>query len=226
MTLLWRGELRRAASALSSATTHTTPSSTIDTRSFMATIRAWPVSPMGATCSQCLAISSSTGAARGHGTARRRAHPFSVVQALIYCAFIHHTRREPQQALELAKESATMSEQQVSFWLAEARMMEGWAQCEQGAACAGLAQLQQGFTEFLDTGALMDRPRWLSVLAEAHARCNQPDAGLRALTQGSSSWTKPASASIKRDCSGCKVIFCSCVAGSMRRDAETAYLIA
>jgi predicted ATPase len=63
-------------------------------------------------------------------------------------------------------------------------MMEGWAQCEQGAACAGLAQLQQGFTEFLDTGALMDRPRWLSVLAEAHARCNQPDAGLRALTQG------------------------------------------
>ena len=44
--------------------------------------------------------------------------------------------------------------------------------------------MQQGFTEFLDTGALMDRPRWLSVLAEAHAKCNQPDAGLQALTQG------------------------------------------
>src|SRR5262245_13002964 len=69
-------------------------------------------------------------------------------------------------------------------WLAEARMMEGWAQSEQEAAHAGLRQLQQGFTEFLDTGALMDRPRWLSVLAEVHAKCNQPDAGLRALTQG------------------------------------------
>ena len=121
--------------------------------------------------------------AKAMALARRRAHPFSVVQALIYCAFIHHTRREPQQALELAKELMRLaSEHRFPFWLAEARMMEGWAQCEQGAACAGLAQLQHGFTEFLDTGALMDRPRWLSVLAEAHARCNQPDAGLRALT--------------------------------------------
>ena len=37
------------------------------------------------------------------------------------------------------------------------------------------------------------------------------------LREGSSLWTKPASASIKRDCSGCKVISCSCVAGSMRK---------
>jgi predicted ATPase len=123
--------------------------------------------------------------AKAIALAHRRAHPFSVVQALIYCAFIHHTRREPQHASKLAKESMRLaSEHGFPFWLAEARMMEGWAQCEQGAARAGLAQLQQGFTEFLDTGALMDRPRWLSVLAEAHARCNQPNAGLRAVTQG------------------------------------------
>jgi predicted ATPase len=117
--------------------------------------------------------------------ARRQAHPFSLVQALIYCAFIHHIRREPQQVLKLVKESTQLaSEHGFPFWLAEAGMMKGWAECEQGAAHAGLAQVQQGFTKFLDTGALMDRPRWLSVLAEAYAKCSQPDAGLRALTQG------------------------------------------
>ena len=36
--------------------------------------------------------------------ARRHAHPFSLVQALIYCAFVHRIRREPQQVSKLAKE--------------------------------------------------------------------------------------------------------------------------
>ena len=111
--------------------------------------------------------------------ARRRAHPFSVVQALIYCAFIHHTRREPQQALELARIDATGERARVSVLAGRGQNDGRLGPMRTGAACAGLAQLQQGFTEFLDTGALMDRPRWLSVLAEAHARCNQPDAGLR-----------------------------------------------
>ena len=63
-------------------------------------------------------------------------------------------------------------------------MLEGWARCEQGEGDAGLALVKQGFAEFLDTGALMDRPRWLSVLAETHAACRRPQAGLQAVEQG------------------------------------------
>jgi predicted ATPase len=187
MTLLWRGELRRAREHFELGY------NAYDPEQHHRHAVAYGNDP-GVAClahgGYVLSVLGHFEQALAHGKkaralARRRAHPFSLVQALIYCAFIHHTRREPQQVLKLAKESMRLaSEHGFPFWLAEARMMEGWARCEQGAAHAGLAQLQRGFTEFLDTGALMDRPRWLSVLAEAHAKCNQPDAGLRALTQG------------------------------------------
>ena len=187
MTLLWRGELRRAHERFELGYNAYNP----EQHHRHAVVYG---NDPGVAClahgGYVLSVLGHLEQALAHGAkavalARRQAHPFSVVQALIYCAFIHHTRREPQQVLKFAKESMRLArEHGFPFWLAEARMMDGWAQCEQGAACAGLAQLQQGFTEFLDTGALMDRPRWLSVLAEAHARCNQPDAGLRALTEG------------------------------------------
>jgi predicted ATPase len=98
---------------------------------------------------------------------------------------IHRIRREAQQVLKLAEESVRLaSDHGFPFWLAEARMLEGWALSERGEADAGLAQLERGLTEFLDTGALMDRPRWLSMLAEARAKCNRPEAGLQAVSQG------------------------------------------
>jgi predicted ATPase len=187
MTLLWRGELRRAREHFELGC------NAYDPEEHHRHAVVYGNDP-GVAClahgGYVLSVLGHLEQALAHGEkamilARRQAHPFSLVQALIYCAFIHRIRREPQQVLKLAKESMRLaSEHGFPFWLAEARMMEGWAQCEQGAAHAGLRQLQQGFTEFLDTGALMDRPRWLSVLAEAHAKCNQPDAGLRALTQG------------------------------------------
>jgi predicted ATPase len=187
MTLLWRGELRRAREHFELGC------NAYDPEEHHRHAVVYGNDP-GVAClahgGYVLSVLGHLEQALAHGEkamtlARRQAHPFSLVQALIYCAFIHHIRREPQQVLKLARESMRLaSEHGFPFWLAEARMMEGWAQCEQGAAHVGLRQLQQGFTEFLDTGALMDRPRWLSVLAEAHAKCNQPDAGLRALTQG------------------------------------------
>src|SRR2546430_13931467 len=187
MTLLWRGELRRAREHFELGY------NAYDPEQHHRHAVAYGNDP-GVAClahgSYVLSVLGHFEQALAHGKkaralARRRAHPFSLVQALIYCAFIHHTRREPQQVLKLAKESMRLaSEHGFPFWLAEARMMEGWVRCDQRAAHAGLEQLQQGFTELLDTGALMDRPRWLSGLAEAHAKCNQPDAGLRALTQG------------------------------------------
>ena len=186
MTLLWRGELRQACEHFELGCNAYDPERHHQHAVFYG-------NDPGVAClahgGYVLSVLGHLEQALAYGEkatvlARRQAHPFSLVQALIYCSFIHHIRREPEQVLKLAKESMRLaSEHGFPFWLAEARMMEGWTQCEQGTAQAGLAQLQQGFTEFLDTGALMDRPRWLSVLAEAHAKCNQPDAGLRALTQ-------------------------------------------
>ena len=139
--------------------------------------------------------------------ARLRMHPFSMAQALIYGAFIHRIRREAQHVLRLADEAVQLAgDHGFPFWLAEARMLKGWALSERGEPAKGLAQLESGLAEFLDTGALMDRPRWLSVLAEARGKCNEFNSGLQAVSQGLAVLKKSDERSMRRGCTGCRVI--------------------
>jgi predicted ATPase len=116
--------------------------------------------------------------------ARQLAHPFSLAQALIYSAFIHQCRREPQVVLRLADEARTLAaEHGFRFWLAEATIMEGWARAACDEPTQGLTRLQDGIAEFLRTGARMDRPRWLALLAEIFAREGRTAEGLDAVTE-------------------------------------------
>jgi class 3 adenylate cyclase/predicted ATPase/energy-coupling factor transporter ATP-binding protein EcfA2 len=112
------------------------------------------------------------------------AHPFSVVQALIYSIFVHQCRGETLITRKLAHEAKTLAlEHGFPFWLAEATMMEGWALAKQGNTEHGIAQLRKGFDNFLATGARMDRPRWLALLAEAYGNNYQPQEGLTAVSE-------------------------------------------
>jgi predicted ATPase len=111
--------------------------------------------------------------------ARRLRHPFSLSQSLIYRAFVHKLRREVSEALHHAEEAlALASEHGFPFWLAEARLVQGWARTEQGDTATGLAMVKQGLSEFEATGAQMDRPRWQSVLAEVLRRAGRSDEAL------------------------------------------------
>jgi class 3 adenylate cyclase/predicted ATPase/ABC-type transport system involved in cytochrome c biogenesis ATPase subunit len=116
--------------------------------------------------------------------ARQLGHPFSLAQALIYSLFIHQCRGEPQVIKKLADEVKTLAlEHGFPFWQAEAGIMAGWATAAQGRSREGIVQLRNGVTDFLATGARMDKPRWLSLLAEAYGINNQPDEGLEAVKE-------------------------------------------
>jgi class 3 adenylate cyclase/predicted ATPase/ABC-type transport system involved in cytochrome c biogenesis ATPase subunit len=116
--------------------------------------------------------------------ARQLGHPFSLAQALIYSLFIHQCRGEPQVIKKLADEVKTLAlEHGFPFWQAEAGIMVGWATAAQGRSREGIVQLRNGVTDFLATGARMDKPRWLALLAEAYGINNQPDEGLEAVKE-------------------------------------------
>ena len=116
--------------------------------------------------------------------ARQLGHPFSLAQALIYSLFIHQCRGEPQVIKKLADEVKTLAlEHGFPFWQAEAGIMAGWATAAQGRSREGIVQLRNGVTDFLATGARMDKPRWLALLAEAYGINNQPDEGLEAVKE-------------------------------------------
>jgi class 3 adenylate cyclase/predicted ATPase len=116
--------------------------------------------------------------------ARRLAHPFSLTQALIYTIFIHQCRGEVQNIQKLTEEAKTLAiEHGFPFWLAEAGIMAGWAAAAQGGIENGIIQMRNGITDFLATGARMDRPRWLALLAEAYGTNNQSQEGLKAVSE-------------------------------------------
>jgi class 3 adenylate cyclase/predicted ATPase/ABC-type transport system involved in cytochrome c biogenesis ATPase subunit len=116
--------------------------------------------------------------------ARQLGHPFSLAQALIYSLFIHQCRGEPQVIKKLVDEVKTLAlEHGFPFWQAEAGIMAGWATAAQGRSREGIVQLRNGVTDFLATGARMDKPRWLALLAEAYGINNQPDEGLEAVNE-------------------------------------------
>jgi predicted ATPase len=116
--------------------------------------------------------------------ARRLAHPFSIAQALVYSTFVHQCRREAQFIPELAEEAKALAVKHgFRFWLAEATMSGGWAMAVQGEVTQGLENLQNGISDFLATGARMDKPRWFALLAEVYCRDKKPKEAFDVLSE-------------------------------------------
>ena len=85
---------------------------------------------------------------------------------------------------ELAREARALAiEHGFPFWQAEASIMAGWAAAAQGGREDGIIQLRNGITDFLATGARMDKPRWLALMAEAYGNNNQSGEGLKAVAE-------------------------------------------
>src|SRR5215510_6628317 len=110
--------------------------------------------------------------------ARERAQPAGLVNALIYAASLHGSRREGHIAYEQAEAALVLSrEQGFAFRLAEATVLRGWALVEQGQGDAGIAQIRRGnaaerATESRSAGHLV-------MLAKACWHLGQSEEGLR-----------------------------------------------
>jgi class 3 adenylate cyclase/predicted ATPase len=118
------------------------------------------------------------------GQAHNLSQPFSLARALLIVALLHHSRRETQAAQEKAEAAMALCTQQgFTFYLAMWTILQGWALSEQGRGEEGIAQIRQGLADWESTGARMNRPYFLALLAEAYGKAGCTEEGLRILAE-------------------------------------------
>ena len=116
--------------------------------------------------------------------AQELAHPFSLAFALAFAAWLHQLRQEGPATHERAVALMTLAtEQGFPFWSAWSTILQGWAFAAQGQRAEGIAQMRQGIAAWRATGAELQRPYYLALLAEAYGQAGQAAEGLRVLAE-------------------------------------------
>jgi predicted ATPase len=112
------------------------------------------------------------------------AHPPSRALSLIFAAYLHQHRQEAQVTQEWAEVLiALATEQGFTFWVVQGTIMRGWALATQGQGEEGITQMRQGLTAWHASGHELERPYFLSMLAEALGNVGQAEAGLALLRE-------------------------------------------
>jgi predicted ATPase/class 3 adenylate cyclase len=115
--------------------------------------------------------------------AQEMAHPFSLVGAQLWLAWLHQFRLEPQAVYDRATGSAALATQQgFALYVAWAIVTQGWALTRQDQEAAGIAKMREGIEAAAATGAEAWSPYLLALLAAATEAEGQPEAGLRVLS--------------------------------------------
>jgi adenylate cyclase len=108
----------------------------------------------------------------------------SLASAHVHAARLRQMRAEPQEAAHHAELALALADEHgFAYHRAAARILLGWARAADGAAEEGLALLRDGLDAHRATGAQMDRPYFLGLLAEALGAANRPADGLRAVAE-------------------------------------------
>ena len=119
---------------------------------------------------------------RGHqalALAQELSHPVSLTAALRWLAALHQLRREEQAVQERADEAIALATRHgFPLFVGWATSMRGWALAQQGQEEAGIAQICQGLATYQATGAAMDRPYMLALLADAYGESGQTKKGM------------------------------------------------
>jgi class 3 adenylate cyclase len=111
-------------------------------------------------------------------------HKFSLGEACGFAASVHLFRGETELALAFAERSIAICEEGgFAVWLAHALVMRGRLRCEAGASADGLADMNAGYTMWLQTGAAVTGPMYLTLRAEGMALAGLPAQGLALLDQ-------------------------------------------
>jgi DNA-binding SARP family transcriptional activator/predicted ATPase len=116
--------------------------------------------------------------------AREFAQPFNQALAVTYlallqelCADVDTFQRQAQQAFVLTREY------QAPYYHAWASILVHFAEAWQKPNVASVASLRKAIRAFVDSGAHLRMPYYLSLLARAYYRAGQPDEGLSVLDQ-------------------------------------------
>ncbi len=122
---------------------------------------------------------AAEGASHALRLARHLAQPFSQAIAATYLALLQQLRADPatfraqsQEALDLATEF------KATYYRAWAAILVAYAETLGSPEAAVRARLRSAIESFKETGARLRLPYYLALLADAHLRAGQADAGL------------------------------------------------
>jgi predicted ATPase len=112
------------------------------------------------------------------------AHPYSLALARYHATVVHRARGDVRMTREMAEATiALATEHGFLYWLSVARILRGWALVQQGQGELGLAEMLHGLADHLATGAELNRPYALALLAGAHGKVGQAKEGLVVLAE-------------------------------------------
>src|SRR5262249_56342090 len=104
--------------------------------------------------------------AGGTGVALAIQHPLSLALAQGWLAWLRVNRREYQLCRELSEQNiALATEQGFSFFLAIQTILRGYSLAQLGNTSEGITQICEGIAAYRATGAGLEVPHWLALLA-------------------------------------------------------------
>ena len=124
------------------------------------------------------------GASHALRLARQLGQPFNQAMAATYLALLQQLRADPatfrrqaEEALELATEF------EGTYYRAWAAILVAYAETLGSPQAAGLTRLRSAIESFKETGARLRLPYYLALLADAHLRADETDAGLHVVEE-------------------------------------------
>ncbi|APW36887.1 hypothetical protein RD110_06505 [Rhodoferax koreense] len=106
-------------------------------------------------------------------------HKFSAGEAYGFLAMIQYLRGDFTEARHHAARAIEICEEGgFAVWLAHAKLMHGRARAELGEVEAGIAEMAEGYAQWVATGAMVTRGFYLVLRAEGQALAGRPEEGL------------------------------------------------
>ncbi len=123
-------------------------------------------------------------AAEGLALAQKLNHPYTSATADAFSAWLHQFRRNGRSVEELASAAVTIStEHDFAFYRAMGIISRGWALTQRTEVSDGIAEMRIGVDAYRVTGAEINRPAFLSLLAEACGNTEKAEEGLSLLAE-------------------------------------------
>jgi tetratricopeptide (TPR) repeat protein len=116
--------------------------------------------------------------------ARQISEPHALAHALVFAAMLHQLRRERSRAERCADAAMILADEHgLVLYGAAARIVRGWARIGRSDGGDAAEEVRRGLAAWQDTGAALNRPHFLALLAEAFAATNRHDQALRVLDE-------------------------------------------
>jgi predicted ATPase len=109
--------------------------------------------------------------------AQKLSHPYSLVHALFFAAWVHQQRGEAQAVEERMEAAVTLArEQGFTRWVVQGAVLQGWLLAQHGKGQEGILKMRQGAT------VVREQSPFAASLAEAYGKVGQEEEGLTVVT--------------------------------------------